>query len=64
MKYEFTDSHLVLEFNGQYRIRMTLDEADRLRGIIEDQLYRKDKAFKKIKEQQNENPIYRSSRAS
>lgn len=56
MKYEFTESHFVLEFEGR-RVRMTLDEADRLRGIIESHLYRKDRQFKKIKEQQNENTL-------
>lgn len=52
MKYEFTETHFVLEFEGKARIRMTLDEADRLRGIIEDRLYRRDKQFKKVKEAQ------------
>lgn len=52
MRYEFTESHFVLEFPGKCRIRMTLDEADRLRAVIEQNLYRRDKQFKKIKEQQ------------
>lgn len=52
MRYEFTETHFVMEF-GDRRIRMTLDEADRLRGIIESHLYRKHEQFKKPKERQD-----------
>lgn len=62
MKYEFTESHFVLEFEGKARVRMTLDEADRLRTIIEQHLYRKAKAFDKVKEGQHANLVRSQAR--
>lgn len=50
MKFQFTDTHLVLQLSDGKKVRMTLDEADRLRGLIERNLYRKDREFKKAKE--------------
>lgn len=64
MQYEFTESHLILTFAGKARIRMTLDEADRLRSIIEAQLYKRDKQFKKVKEQQHADLVRRETRTA